>query len=135
MSRHTSLSLTEVSQLVVDSDGEVIVPTYDWASFFAPLFKKIKVRCMPRIIATLMRNSIKDGVQIKDEPQGLSSQRQWYLFDKIREFCPVADQDVTCPEPSSPRPTQSHQLPTVLPLRAIHLDALARSCTLGSGPS
>ena len=26
---------------MVDSDGGVIVPMYDWSSFFAPLFKKL----------------------------------------------------------------------------------------------
>ncbi len=31
-----------------------------------------------------------------------AAQRQWYLYDKIREFCPVADRDVTCPLPSVP---------------------------------
>ena len=32
-----------------------------------------------------------DGMPPVVEPKGLSSQRQWYLFDKIREFCPAAD--------------------------------------------
>ena len=31
----------------------------------------------------------------------------WYLFDKIREFCPEDDRDVTCPEPTLPRPPRS----------------------------
>ena len=37
-------------------------------------------------------------------PKGLSAERQWYLFDSIRQFCVEEDRDVTCPEPSIPRP-------------------------------
>ena len=122
-----SASCNEV-QLVVDSDGGVIVPMYDWASFFAPLFKKlseIKVTyhfhltsSKPGVViakqhsdsAGKEHNILKDSAVVDPdvmppvvEPKGLSSQRQWYLFDKIREFCPAADQDITCPEPSTPR--------------------------------
>ena len=35
-------------------------------------------------------------------PSALSSNRQWYLFNKIREFCPEECQDITCPMPSEP---------------------------------
>ncbi len=42
-------------------------------------------------------------------------QRQWYLHDKIREFCPVADQDITCPEPSAPRPDSTPEPPGPTP--------------------
>jgi hypothetical protein len=38
---------------------------------------------------------------------GLSAERQWYLYDKIREFCPQADRDVTCPLPSVPNPSRA----------------------------
>ena len=41
-------------------------------------------------------------------PAGLSAQRRWYLYDKIREFYPVTDRDLTCPLPSVPKPA-SHQ--------------------------
>ena len=36
--------------------------------------------CLPSIIA----------------PKGLSTERQWYLFEEIRPFCPLVDQDLTC---------------------------------------
>ncbi len=107
--------------LVVDSDGEVIVPMYDWASFFAPLFKKLPVThhfqlcsSKPGVVISKKHSDsdekehkiLKGGVEIDMppviEPQGLS------------KFCPVADQDVTCPEPSSPsspRPTNSRYQP------------------------
>ena len=53
----------------------------------------------------LKDSAVVDGMPPVVEPKGLSSQRQWYLFDKIREFCPAAGQDITCPEPSTPRPS------------------------------
>lgn len=37
-------------------------------------------------------------------PAGLSVDRQWYLYNKIREFCPDRSKDVTCPLPSYPQP-------------------------------
>ena len=40
-------------------------------------------------------------------PKGLTAERQWYLYDKIRQFCPDASKDLTCPLPSVPRPTSS----------------------------
>ena len=32
-------------------------------------------------------------------PHGLTLERQWNLFDKIREFCPKQCQDLFCPKP------------------------------------
>ena len=123
-------------QLVVDSSGDVIVPMYDWCSFFATTFKKLpsiktthhfrmseahpgkvftKENCSsPEVEHCLL----KEGVVLDPEelppvitPRGLPSQRQWYLYDKIREFCPAADQDITCPLPSTPRPTSRQGTP------------------------
>ena len=37
------------------------------------------------------------------EPPGLSTNRQWYLFKKIRPFCEERYQDRCCPLPSVPR--------------------------------
>lgn len=39
-------------------------------------------------------------------PEGLSLRRQWYLYDKIREFCPLEVQDLVCPMPRK-RPSES----------------------------
>ena len=41
-------------------------------------------------------------------PRGLSADRQWYLYDEIREFCPGYCQDVVCPLPEVER-TRSWQ--------------------------
>ena len=118
------------AQLVVDETGSVIVPTYDWVSFFAPRFKKLPsikkghhfrfFSSHPGAVFTKERaddttevyhNLLKEGATFDDpcelpdviQPAGLSAQRQWYLYEKIREFCPVTDRDLTCP-------LQSHHL-------------------------
>ena len=38
-------------------------------------------------------------------PPGLSPNRQWYLYDKIRDFCTDETKDIVCPLPNVPRPT------------------------------
>jgi len=35
-------------------------------------------------------------------PPGLSLERQWYLYNKIREFCSEESRDLVCPEPATP---------------------------------
>ena len=37
-------------------------------------------------------------------PRGLSAERQWYLHEQIRPFCPDDDKDSVCPLPSVPKP-------------------------------
>lgn len=94
---------------MVNSGGAVIVPMRDWASFFASKFKKVSgikkthhfhvTTGKPGVIATKLHsdskqeeiNILKDGVVVdplelppEKVPTGLSAQRQWYLFDKIR---------------------------------------------------
>lgn len=42
------------------------------------------------------------------EPEGLSPERQWYLFDSIRSFCSVEENmDLVAPQPTVPRPRKS----------------------------
>ena len=44
-------------------------------------------------------------------PKGLSSERQWYLYDKIRQYCAEDSKNKTCPLPDIPRPNTPHQTP------------------------
>ncbi len=37
-------------------------------------------------------------------PRGLNADRQWYLYESIRPFCPDPDKDTVCPLPSVPKP-------------------------------
>ena len=112
------------TQLVGTQDGEVLVPTYDWLSFFAMYFKKI-----PHQNVMLSSNSestklylIKDSLVVPttgELPQilalpGLSSDRQWYLYDKISSV-PKSTQDLTWPLPSVPRSTRANS-PTASPI-------------------
>ena len=119
------------AQLVVDEVGNTIVPFLDWVSFLAPVFKKLpgikklhhfrfnssepgvvytRTHCdQAEKKRTLLK---KDGPEVTEEdfpcritPSGLSQERQWYLHDKIREFCPAEARDTTCPLPHCPRPT------------------------------
>ncbi len=126
------------AQLISNEEGRVIVPTYDWVTFFAPHFRKMpgikKGRHLtfsssrPGVVYTresadtvteAHHNLLKEGATFDDHselpdvitPVGLSAQRQWYLYEKIREFCPAADRDVTCPLPSVPKPTSRQGTP------------------------
>ena len=97
------------AQLVVDQQGKVIVPTYDWTGFLTPYFKKLPG--IKKGHHFIMKSSHPGEVMVKDradqtvarkysllredstlagfpeviEPAGLSPARQWYLHDKIRE--------------------------------------------------
>ena len=119
------------AQLNVTEDGTVVVPVLNWMDFFAPNLKKLAgikklhhfrfpssdpgvvyVRVHSdeaEVKITLLKNKdwCPDPSLLPHQimPKGLSTERQWYLFDKIREFCPEEDQDVTCPEPTVPKPT------------------------------
>ena len=45
-------------------------------------------------------------------PKGLTSERQWYLYDKIRRYCREECKDLTCPLPEAPRPVSSSRQST-----------------------
>ena len=118
------------SQLVGDQDGNVIVPSYDWITFFEDhaiksALKGIKSFSHFRFISSkpgtvLIRKSCDasgsdEGMikLLKDTSwkpssshlprilisEGLSLTRQWYFYEKIREFCPLEMRDMVCPMP------------------------------------
>ena len=120
------------AQLVTTLDGDTIVPVFDWTSMFAEHFKKLPgikklhhfrfTSSEPGVVytktssdATEKRHALLKKSQLSwlpdpleyppaVSPKGLSAERQWYLYDSIREFCPAEDRDITCPEPSVPKP-------------------------------
>ena len=119
------------AQLVCTEDGTTVVPVFDWSSFFATRFRKLpgikKIHHLrfpssdPGVVYVKTHsdeeevkfNLLKKSSQMSPDPseypervqpKGLSAERQWYLFDQIREFCPEGDRDVTCPRPSVPKP-------------------------------
>ena len=118
-------------QLIGSEDGTVFVPTYDWQSFLEPYFKPLAgikslhhfhfSQASPGVVfysvtptseeksMMLLKNCDRfpssDGPQ-ELKPPGLPLSRQWYLFQKIREFVRDDAQDITCPKPSSGEESQ-----------------------------
>ena len=118
------------AQLVGTQDGKLVVPTYDWASFFDEPFRQraLKgIKLMHHLTFTHSKPGymiVKDSVDsperelqmAQDEkwtpsptdlppiipPPGLSHERRQYLlnFDKIGEFCPEECQDLVYPNPA-----------------------------------
>ena len=116
-----------VAQLVSHVDGTTIVPTLDWTDFFANkhkiqgikklhhfrftsspghVFVKERSDTVERDIDLLKEPWTPDADTKPDvvPPKGLSPDRQWYLYEHIRPFCPPDDQDSVCLLPSVPRP-------------------------------
>ena len=118
-----------VAQLVSREDGTTIVPTMDWTDFFATKLKKIQgikkfhhfrvTSSSPGHVFVKERSdTVERDIDLLKEPwtpdvdakpgvippKGLSPDRQWYLYEQIRPFCPPDDQDSVCPLPSVPRP-------------------------------
>ena len=118
------------AQLVGKSDGTILVPSYDWSSFFADTAIQTSLKgiskmhhfrfCATHPGCVFVRNSSDDTERkinmLKDPqwrpvstdlpdaivPPGLSLERQWYLYQKIREFCPEEAKDLVCPLPTTP---------------------------------
>ena len=108
----------------------VIVPTYDWQFFLGEnlnklvgikslhhlrfshdhkgsVFTKLKSDS-PEVEHKLLKHDwCPTSTELPEPilPSGLSLSRQWYLFNKIWDFCPQESQDTTCPKPGVPEPT------------------------------
>ena len=118
-----------VSQLVADEDGNVIVPTFDCTDFFATRMKRfVGIKKYhnfrfdssdPGVVTVkLHSDSVEEKFYLLKQPwipdlselpnilssKSLSTERRWYLFDQIRQFCSDNAKDITCPLPSVPRP-------------------------------
>ena len=46
-------------------------------------------------------------------PKGLSSERQWYLYDNNRRYCRDKCKNLTCPIPDTPQPSSRHSTPGI----------------------
>ena len=120
------------TQLVAREDGSTIVPTYNWTDFFAARMKKVTgilkfhhFRVSASSPGVVFAKERSDSAEVPftvlkepwtpeaDEmpsvipPHGLSANRQWYLYDYIRPFCPEDDKDSVCPLPTVPKPHAS----------------------------
>ena len=118
-----------VSQLVADEDGIVIVLTFDWTDFFAIRMKHfVEIKKYhyfrynssdPGVVTVMLHSdSVEEKFYLLKQPwipnsselpnivspKSLSTERRWYLFYQIRHFCSDYAKDITCPLPSIPRP-------------------------------
>ena len=116
------------TRLVGTQDGQTIVPTYDWSTHLGVHFKKVPnikqyhqfyfVAAKPERV---MFKRFSDSEQLELDlrkcdlswspssapivhPKGLSDERQWYLFEKIRQFCTsLRSKDLICLQPTALR--------------------------------
>ena len=123
---------SNTTQLAGTEDGTPIVATLDWVGFLAPHFRRIlnikrqhhfNISRESTGYVTLKEYSDNEEVKfklLKDDrspsatdlppvitPPGLSAERQWYLHDSIRDYCPDYCKNVVCPLPSVPKPRSS----------------------------
>ena len=110
------------AQLVGTQSGEVIVPTFDWADFLSKYYKKIPdIKVKHHFLFTVAKKGVvitkKNSDSDEEEhhilqtlpsiqafpktvaPKGLNEDRQWYLYNKIRQFCSEETKDIVCPLP------------------------------------
>ena len=118
------------SQLVTTEDGRTLVKTYDWTTFFAAKFKRVSsikkihhfvfdIQNPGNVVIKEHSDTSEVGVSLLKsdwtpnpsklpavvQPKGLTPERSWYLYEKIREFCPTDEMDITCPLPTTPKPS------------------------------
>ncbi len=126
------------AQLVGTNDGEVIVPTYDWARYLGQFCRKLKgikkyhvfrfSASTPGIV--FLKNTsdpnepeVAYNILSKDysatvlpsivPPSRLSLERQWYLYNSIRQYCTPETRDLTCPLPAVSAPVPPVQPPQI----------------------
>lgn len=121
-------SIVNIPQLVGTLEGDVFVPTYNWSEFFEDHVVKTALRGISKLqhfrfscstpgvvyVKSSSAGSEKKITLIKEQswkplpsdlpeivvPNGLTSERQLYLYEKIREFCTDSTKDLVCPRPS-----------------------------------
>ena len=137
-----------VAQLVGSQEGETIVPIYDWTAMFAGHLRMVKnikryqhfriASSSPGAVTVQLASDTEEEsiVVLADRdwipslhllptvtppPRGLSHERQVYLHDTIREYCPHEVRDRVCPRPLPPD-TTTHT-PTTTPTSGISVSA------------
>ena len=119
-------AVCNICQLVDAQDGSTIVPSRDWARFLSSHFRRLDgikqyhhfrfERDHPGVVflkktavaeeeeRVLLRGVWSPTPADKPPsitPQGLSLERQRYLFEKIREYCREDVRDLVCPNPDT----------------------------------
>jgi len=120
-----------VARLVGTQNGTTVVTMYEWSTFFEQHTIKTALKGITKMhhfrfssahpgkvfvknnssdsewCINLLRESWNPTTRDMPEqiiPQGFSLERRWYLYDKIREFCPEHLRDKVCPKPSEQLP-------------------------------
>ena len=119
-------------QLVGHQDGTSIVPFYDWSNYFEEHTTKTALKGISQMQHFRFNAAFPGYVFVKESsdgeerliklvkditwkpslsnlpdiipPPGLTLERQWYLHQKIREFCSENTKDIVCPFPTRPLP-------------------------------
>ena len=125
-------STVNCPQIVGTLDGRCLVPSYNWIEHFEGRTIKTALKGIKQMHHFRFTHTSPGVVYVKKSksdpeksitllstpswcpschelpnmitPPGLSIERQWYLYEKIREFCSVDSQDLVCPMPSHPLP-------------------------------
>ena len=124
-----------VPQLCGAEDGSVLVPTYDWKTEFSTKFRTVpslktyhhfhfthtvpgsvfvkKHADTEEVQFVLTKSSSWSPVPSQLPPiiipHGLPPERQWYLYEQIREFCPEYARDSVAPLPRVAKPGSSRR--------------------------
>ena len=124
----TPITKMNRAQLVGNEAGEMFVNTYDWTKKFKefktiPSIKRYHhfsfscekekfVQCKEYTTSDyvnfcLLNTKCNPSSEVLSliEPEGLSTDRQWYLYETIRPLVPTRAQDIICPKPVSLRHT------------------------------
>ena len=121
---NSTVTGVNVSQLCGLHDGSVLVPTYDWASFFDKYFKKLpgvkqyhhfrfsndspgRVFCKRYVDSEEVEfDLLRDPTKLPPyalppiiNPAGLDLERKNYLYKEIRQFCKPNSADLVAPKP------------------------------------
>ena len=121
---NSTVTGVNVTQLCGLHDGSVIVPTYDWASFLDPFFKKLpgvkgyhhfrfskdapgRVYCKRYADSEEVEfDLLKDQTKLPPytlppviKPLGLDLERKNYLYKEIRQFCKPDSANLVAPKP------------------------------------
>ena len=127
------------AQLIGRDQNDIIVKTYDWTGYLTQFFKRIdsikskhhfainntrgEIHMKESFNSTsITTNLLKSTNRIIPSnlppqifPKGLSAERQWYLYQKIRPFCRIECRDKTCPLPEVPQPNTPCRTPCPTP--------------------
>ena len=128
------------AQLAGHEGGTEVIPFYEWTSFLKGHFRKIPaIKSQQHFTVTkdkpdylyLKEHGDSQEVEFKfrrnkwnpsadqlppiTPPPGLSADRQWYLYDSIRQFCTPETRDKVCPLPQVDRSTREIHSPISIP--------------------